>query len=121
MSVLHVSDLNVRFVQDGQIIHAVRGVSFSVAAGETVALVGESGSGKSVTALATLSLLTDAAQVTGSVQFDGIEVIGAQQGLLQELRGNEISFIFQEPMTSLNPLHSIEKQLNRVADPTPRA
>ena len=111
MSVLHVSDLNVRFVQDGQIIHAVRGVSFSVAAGETVALVGESGSGKSVTALATLSLLTDAAQVTGSVQFDGIEVIGAQQGLLQELRGNAISFIFQEPMTSLNPLHSIEKQL----------
>ena len=111
MSVLHVSDLNVRFVQDGQIIHAVRGVSFSVAAGETVALVGESGSGKSVTALATLSLLTDAAQVTGSVQFDGIEVIGAQQGLLQELRGNEISFIFQEPMSSLNPLHSIEKQL----------
>src|SRR6056297_3365271 len=111
MSVLTVSDLRVSFRQDGQVIPAVKGVSFSVDRGETVALVGESGSGKSVTALSTVSLLGPSAQVEDSVTYDGQEMIGAPDKRLRQVRGNDISFIFQEPMTSLNPLHTIEKQL----------
>jgi microcin C transport system ATP-binding protein len=93
------------------VTHAVRGVSFTVNRGEVVALVGESGSGKSVSALSTVSLLGDSAEVTGSVKYDGQELIGADERLLLQVRGNDISFIFQEPMSSLNPLHTIEKQL----------
>ena len=110
-ALLDVKDLQVSFRQDGQLIPAVRGVSFAVNRGETVALVGESGSGKSVSALSTVSLLGDSAQVSGSVTYDGQEMIGADAKLLHKVRGNDISFIFQEPMTSLNPLHTIEKQL----------
>jgi microcin C transport system ATP-binding protein len=109
--VLDVKDLNVTFRQDGRLIHAVRNVSFTVAKGETVALVGESGSGKSVTALSTVSLLPDSAEVTGSVRYNGKEMVGADEPSLRKVRGNDISFIFQEPMTSLNPLHTIERQL----------
>ena len=111
MSVLSVKDLRVGFSQDGQVVQAVHGVSFSVNRGETVALVGESGSGKSVTALSTVSLLGPSAQVGGSVTYDGQEMIGAPDKRLRQVRGNDISFIFQEPMTSLNPLHTLEKQI----------
>ena len=109
--ILDVRDLNVSFRQDGAVTHAVRGVSFSVARGETLAIVGESGSGKSVSALSTVGLLGDSAEVSGSVTYDGQQLIGASDRLLRQVRGNDISFIFQEPMTSLNPLHTIEKQL----------
>ncbi|WP_424978706.1 ABC transporter ATP-binding protein [Leisingera sp. S232] len=108
---LNVQNLRVSFRQDGQVSEAVRGVSFSVGRGETVALVGESGSGKSVSALSTVSLLGDSAMVTGSVTYDGTEMVGASERHLMQVRGNDISFIFQEPMTSLNPLHTIERQL----------
>ena len=111
MSLLDVRDLRVSFRQDGVETEAVKGVSFTVDRGETVALVGESGSGKSVTALSTVSLLGDSARVTGSVTYDGQQMIGADAALLHKVRGNDISFIFQEPMTSLNPLHTIEKQM----------
>ena len=111
MNLLDVHDLTVRFAQDGRTVEAVRGVSFSVAPGETVALVGESGSGKSVTALSTVGLLPDSASISGSVQFEGAQMVGAAESALRSVRGNDISFIFQEPMTSLNPLHTIEKQL----------
>ena len=108
---LDVRDLNVRFRQDGGETHAVRNVSFQVHKGETVALVGESGSGKSVTALSTVQLLGDTAHVDGSITYEGAQMVGASEAELRRVRGNDISFIFQEPMTSLNPLHTIEKQL----------
>ncbi|GAA4218150.1 microcin C transport system ATP-binding protein [Sagittula marina] len=109
--ILDVKDLKVAFRQDGKTSLAVKGVSFHIDRGETVALVGESGSGKSVTALSTVSLLGDNAEVSGSVTYEGDEMIGASPKRLQRVRGNDISFIFQEPMTSLNPLHTLEKQL----------
>jgi microcin C transport system ATP-binding protein len=111
MTVLEVKDLRVTFRQDGRRIEAVKGVSFTVAKGETVALVGESGSGKSVTALSTVGLLSDNAELAGSVTYEGKQMVGASERNLRNIRGNDISFIFQEPMTSLNPLHTIEKQL----------
>ena len=110
-AVLSVENLRVSFRQEGREIPAVKGVSFTVAKGETVALVGESGSGKSVTALSTVSLLGPNARVQGSVRYLGREMVGAEEPALRAVRGNDISFIFQEPMTSLNPLHSIEKQI----------
>ena len=110
-TVLEVSGLTVRFSQDGRSFVAVKGVSFTVGKGETVALVGESGSGKSVTALSTVSLLPDSAAVSGSIRYLGREMVGAAEPDLRRVRGNDISFIFQEPMTSLNPLHTIETQL----------
>ncbi|EKX59443.1 Oligopeptide transport system permease protein OppB [Rhodobacter sp. AKP1] len=109
--VLDVSNLTVRFRQDGRTVEAVKGVSFTVGRGETVALVGESGSGKSVTALSTVALLPDSAEVGGSVRYEGREMVGAPAAELRRVRGNDISFIFQEPMTSLNPLHTIERQI----------
>jgi microcin C transport system ATP-binding protein len=107
MSLLQVQDLRIAFGP----AEAVRGVSFDIAAGETVALVGESGSGKSLTALSTVKLLPSAAKVSGSVRYDGTEMLGASARTLRRVRGNDISFIFQEPMTSLNPLHTIERQI----------
>ena len=111
-AILEVKGLRVSFRQDGKETEAVKGVSFEVGRGETVALVGESGSGKSVSALSTVSLLGDSATVKGSVLYNGEEMVGADEKHLMKLRGNDISFIFQEPMTSLNPLHTIEKQLS---------
>ena len=110
-TVLAVENLNIGFRQDGRDIHAVRSVSFTVGRGETVAIVGESGSGKSVTALSTVGLLPDSARVTGSITYLGREMVGAPEAVLRAVRGNDISFIFQEPMTSLNPLHTIETQI----------
>ena len=108
---LDVKSLDVGFSQDGRRIEAVRGVSFHMEKGETLAIVGESGSGKSVTALATVGLLGRSSDVSGSITYLGQEMVGADETLLRKVRGNDISFIFQEPMTSLNPLHTLEKQL----------
>ena len=110
-AILTVDDLKVSFRQDGHIIEAVRGISFSLERGETLAIVGESGSGKSVTALSTVSLLGGNALISGRVMYRGRQMLGVDQRHLRRVRGNDISFIFQEPMTSLNPLHTIEKQL----------
>ena len=106
---LEVRDLQVSFGE----APAVRGVSFHIDAGETVALVGESGSGKSVTALSVLQLLPypPARHPGGSVLVNGEEMIGASKARLLDVRGGTVSMIFQEPMTSLNPLHTIAKQV----------
>ena len=111
---LEVDDLAVNFRVEGREIPAVKGVSFHIQRGETMALVGESGSGKSVSALSILQLLPYplASHPKGSIRVEGKEVIGADTARLREIRGDRISMIFQEPMTSLNPLHSIEKQVN---------
>ena len=109
---LNVNDLSVSFAG----VPAVKGVTFSMARGETMALVGESGSGKSVTALSLLQLLPypRATHPSGSIIFDGQEMVGTDERTLRKIRGNRISMIFQEPMTSLNPLHNIEKQIGEV-------
>jgi len=109
--ILQIKDLRITFRQDGKETRAVRGVSLNVGRGETVAIVGESGSGKSVTALSTVSLLPESAGITGSISYKGAALVGASEAELRRVRGNDISFIFQEPMSSLNPLHTIEKQL----------
>ena len=113
---LAVRDLSVRFNMPGKPVDAVRHVSFDIAKGETVALVGESGSGKSVTALSIMQLLPYplASHPSGSITFDGQEMVGAPPAVMRTLRGDRISMVFQEPMTSLNPLHTIEKQVNEV-------
>jgi microcin C transport system ATP-binding protein len=108
---LSVRDLRVAFSQGGQRFEAVRGVSFELHAGETLAIVGESGSGKSVTALSTVRLLADNAEVTGDILYRGENLGSAPNRTLRRIRGNDISFIFQEPMTSLNPLHTIARQI----------
>jgi oligopeptide/dipeptide ABC transporter ATP-binding protein len=106
---LQVENLHVEFPN----VHAVRGISFDIEEGETVALVGESGSGKSVTALSILQLLPypRARHPAGSIRFRGTELLGAAPAVLQGIRGDRIAMIFQEPMTSLNPLHTIAKQI----------
>jgi microcin C transport system ATP-binding protein len=114
MSLLEVEDLSVNFrVEDG-VLEAVRRVSFDIAQGETLALVGESGSGKSVTALSILQLLPypKASHPGGSIRLDGQELIGADEATLRKVRGDRVGIIFQEPMTSLNPLHKVEKQVS---------
>ena len=115
---LAVRDLHVEFRTSESTVHAVRGVSFDINEKETVALVGESGSGKSVTALSILKLLPypPAHHPAGSIRFKGEELLNADEKTLRQVRGNQISMIFQEPMSSLNPLHTVERQIGEILD-----
>ena len=117
-ALLSVRDLAVTFRVSGAEVAAVRGVSFEVEPGETLALVGESGSGKSVSALSILQLLPypQARHPSGSIRFRGAELMGASEPVLRSVRGDRIAMVFQEPMTSLNPLHSIERQITETLD-----
>jgi len=116
MSLLEINDLSVSFGEGPKEVKAVRNASLKIDKGETVALVGESGSGKSVTALSVMKLLPYplARHPSGSIIFAGEELINADEARMRDLRGNQIAMIFQEPLTSLNPLHSIEKQISEV-------
>lgn len=111
---VEVKDLAVRFGQNSKAVDAVKGVSFNIEAGKTLALVGESGSGKSVTAMSILKLLPypKASHPCGSIKYNGEDLLQKDERQMRALRGNRISVIFQEPMTSLNPLHSVEKQIS---------
>ncbi|MBO88582.1 MAG: microcin ABC transporter ATP-binding protein [Rickettsiales bacterium] len=115
-ALLSVRNLSVNFNIPGAPVRAVRNISFDIARGETLALVGESGSGKSVTALSVMQLLPypKASHPAGSIKFRGEELVGAPQGKLQRIRGDRVGMIFQEPTTSLNPVHTIEKQVCEV-------
>ncbi|QDC02588.1 ABC transporter ATP-binding protein [Mesorhizobium sp. 8] len=113
---LSIRDLSVAFTQGGAESLAVDHVSFDIAKGETLALVGESGSGKSVSALSVLKLLPypSASHPSGEIRFDGKDLMALGEKDLRRVRGNKITMIFQEPMTSLNPLHTIEQQIVEV-------
>ncbi|QIA20391.1 ABC transporter ATP-binding protein [Mesorhizobium sp. AA22] len=113
---LSVRDLSVAFAQEGRQSMAVDHISFDIAKGETVALVGESGSGKSVSALSVLKLLPypAASHPSGKILFQGADLLATDEKALRRVRGNKITMIFQEPMTSLNPLHTIEQQIIEV-------
>ena len=117
-ALLSVRDLRVTFGSGDRTVHAVNGVSFDVAPGETLGIVGESGSGKSVSSLAVMGLLPKpAAQVrSGSVLFDGEELLHLSEEAMRRLRGEQLAMIFQDPMTSLNPVLSIERQLTEVLE-----
>jgi len=115
---LEVRDLSVAFRQGQRTTLAVDKVSFAIGRGETMALVGESGSGKSVSALSILKLLPypAASHPSGSIVFKGRELLGADERELRKVRGNDITMVFQEPMTSLNPLHTVERQIGEILD-----
>lgn len=117
-TLLSVRDLSVAFTQEGKVSTAVDRISFDIAKGETVALVGESGSGKSVSALSILKLLPypAASHPSGAIDFGGQDLLALSEDQLRKVRGNDITMIFQEPMTSLNPLHTIERQVGEVLD-----
>lgn len=108
---LTIRDLSVDFAVEGRTVQAVRDAGLQVFPGRTTALVGESGSGKSVTALSVLRLLPGSARVRGEIVFEGRELTGLDEASLREVRGGRIGMIFQEPMTSLNPLHTVGRQI----------
>jgi oligopeptide/dipeptide ABC transporter ATP-binding protein len=110
-TILDVDNLEVRFPTDDGVVHAVRGVSYKLEPGEVLGIVGESGSGKSVTSLAVMGLLPKTARVTGSVKFRGRELLGLNDRAMSGVRGLGISMVFQDPMTSLNPVYKIGVQL----------
>ena len=114
MPLLEVSNLQIRLQTHRGPADAVRGVGFALERGETLGLIGESGCGKSITAMSLMGLLPESAQVSGSIRFDGEELVGRTDAQMCRLRGNRIGMVFQEPMTALNPVHAIGRQ---VAEP----
>ncbi|HEX6725085.1 MAG TPA: ABC transporter ATP-binding protein [Gaiella sp.] len=116
-ALLSVEDLRVRFWTSRGVVHAVNGITFDVRPGETLGLVGESGCGKSVTALATMGILPRAARIpSGSIKLDGRELVGLSERAWRRVRGKEIAMIFQDPMTSLNPVLTVGAQLREAIE-----
>ncbi|WP_100447933.1 ABC transporter ATP-binding protein [Glycomyces xiaoerkulensis] len=109
--VLEVEDLNVSFPSDDGPVHAVRGVNYELRRGQSLGIVGESGSGKSVTSLAIMGLLPKTTRITGSARLEGRELLGLGDAALSQIRGKRISMIFQDPLTSLNPVYTVGAQL----------
>ena len=112
MSLLEVKDLRTSFFTDAGEVRAVNGISFNLEKGKVLGIVGESGSGKSVTAYSIMQILASAGKIVGgSIKLDGQELVGADEKVMKEVRGNKVSIIFQDPMTSLNPTYTIGNQL----------
>ena len=112
MSLLEVKDLHTSFFTDAGEVRAVNGVSFNLDRGKVLGIVGESGSGKSVTAYSIMQILAETGKIVGgSIKLDGQELVGAGEKVMRTVRGNKISIIFQDPMTSLNPTYTIGHQL----------
>lgn len=112
MALLEVNDLHTSFFTDAGEVRAVNGVTFSLDRGKVLGIVGESGSGKSVTAYSIMQILAGTGKiVSGSIKYDGQELVGAGEKVMKDIRGNKISIIFQDPMTSLNPTYTIGHQL----------
>jgi peptide/nickel transport system ATP-binding protein len=114
MALLEVSDLSVRFETDDGPVQAVDRVSWTLEEGQVLAIVGESGCGKSVTAMSILKLLPGTATASGTARFEGRDLLAARESELRAVRGREISFVFQEPMTSLNPALTVGRQIGEV-------
>jgi peptide/nickel transport system ATP-binding protein len=110
-TILEVKQLRTRFRTDHGVVHVVDGVDFEIRAGETLGVVGESGCGKSVTSLSIMRLLPPGGAAEGMIRFNGRNLLELSEKEMQAIRGNEISMIFQEPMTSLNPLHTVGRQI----------
>src|SRR5690348_6583807 len=108
---LDVDNLTVEFPTDDGVVQAVRGVSYQLRGGDSLGIVGESGSGKSVTSMAILGLLPKTARIKGSVRFRGDELVGRTEEQYAEIRGKKISMIFQDPLTSLNPVYTVGFQI----------
>ncbi|WP_399679961.1 ABC transporter ATP-binding protein [Xenophilus sp.] len=111
MALLEVNDLHIGLTTPRGPAEAVRGISFSLERGETLGIVGESGCGKSITVMSLMGLLPGSAKVSGSIRFDGQELVGLPEKAMCGIRGNRIGMIFQEPMTALNPVHTIARQV----------
>ncbi len=115
--IIEIKNLSVDFKTPGGAFHAVKGISFDIHRGETVALVGESGSGKSVTALSILKLLpypTASHPAPSSIKFEGLEILDKGETVMRTIRGAQVGMIFQEPQSALNPLHTIDRQIGEV-------
>lgn len=112
--VLAVRDLSIVFTTEGGTVSAVDRVNLDLVSGEIVGMVGESGCGKSVTAMSIAGLLPDSARISGSVRLNGTELVGSRESVLRRVRGKEIAYIFQEPMTSLNPVLTVGRQIAEV-------
>jgi peptide/nickel transport system ATP-binding protein len=110
-TILEVEQLRTRFRTENGVVNVVDGVDFSIRAGETLGVVGESGCGKSVTSLSIMRLLPPNGKAEGTIRFNGTNLLELSEKEMQAVRGNEISMIFQEPMTSLNPLHTVGRQI----------
>src|ERR1700741_477670 len=111
MALLEVDDLHIRLQTQRGPAEAVRGIGFTLERGETLGIVGESGCGKSITVQSLMGLLPSNAKLTGSIRFDGTELVGLPEREMCKIRGDRIGMIFQEPMTALNPVHTIARQV----------
>ncbi|MEY4797161.1 MAG: hypothetical protein RJA50_645 [Actinomycetota bacterium] len=106
-SLIEIRNLSVTFPSEAGTVQAVRDISLDIRAGEVLGIVGESGSGKTVTSLAAIGLLPDSATISGSVMFNGVNLLSLNDEQMSKHRGNEIAMIFQDPLSALNPVHTI--------------
>ena len=120
MSLLEVEDLSVRFDTDDGAVHAVDRLSLTLGEREVLGVVGESGCGKSVSFMSLLGLLPETAAVTGHARFGDVDLLHAPASVLRRIRGREIAFVFQEPMTSLNPAFKVGNQIGEVLSVPPK-